>query len=66
MKIRESTFGKSLLSVRVTGILLSAVLAMLGVSPAFAAEVVVHVAPAGDDAGDGSRAKAAPDSMKEN
>jgi hypothetical protein len=33
------------------------VLALLVVGPAFAAEVVVHVAPTGDDAADGSRAK---------
>jgi hypothetical protein len=30
---------------------------VLAAGPAFAAEVVVHVAPTGDDAGDGSRAK---------
>jgi hypothetical protein len=56
-KICECIFGKSLPRVRVTGILVSAVLALLVVGPAFAAEVVVHVAPTGDDAADGSRAK---------
>ncbi|MFO7908098.1 MAG: hypothetical protein R6U98_35985, partial [Pirellulaceae bacterium] len=57
MRIWRSTFGKSLPSVRVAGIIVSAVLALLVVGPAFAAELVVHVAPTGDDAGDGSRAK---------
>jgi len=57
MKIRIFTFGKSLSSVRVAGILVSAVLALQGVSQASSAEVVVHVAPTGDDAADGSRAK---------
>ncbi|WP_372971893.1 hypothetical protein, partial [Marinobacter sp.] len=65
MKIWKFTFGESLSSVRVTGIVLSAVLALLtggtgqvlAAGPAFAAEVVIHVAPSGDDAGDGSRTK---------
>ncbi len=65
MKIWEFTFGKGLPSVRVAGVLLAAVLALLpggtgqvlADGPAFAAEVVIHVAPTGDDAGDGSRAK---------
>lgn len=56
-RISERIFGKCLPSVRVAGILLLAALALLVVGPAFAAEVVVHVAPTGDDAGDGSRAK---------
>jgi len=65
MKIWEFTFGKGLPSVRVAGVLLAAVLALLpggtgqvlADGPAFAAEVVIHVAPTGDDAGDGSQAK---------
>jgi hypothetical protein len=54
MQIWKSTLGKSLTSVCVAGVIVSAVLALPLISPAFAAEVVVHVAPAGDDAGDGS------------
>jgi hypothetical protein len=65
MKIWELAFGGGLPSVRVAGVLLSAVLALLAggtgqvlaAGPAFAAELVIHVAPAGDDAADGSRAK---------
>jgi parallel beta-helix repeat protein len=57
MKIWKSTVGKSLPSVRVTGILVSAVLALLVVSSAFGDEVLAHVAPTGDDADDGSPAK---------
>jgi len=57
MKRYESAFGTSLPSVRVAGILVSAVLASLVVSPASAAEVVIHVARTGDDAADGSGAK---------
>ena len=57
MKIWESTFCKSLPCVRVAGVFVSAVLALPVVGQAFAAELVVHVAPTGDDAGDGSRAK---------
>jgi len=57
MKIWKFTFGGSLPSVRVAGVLVSAVLALLFVSPAVAAEMVLHVSPTGDDAGDGSRAK---------
>ena len=57
MRIWKFTFSKSLPSVRVAGVIVSAVLTLLVVGPAFAAEVVVHVAPTGDDAGDGSQAK---------
>ncbi len=57
MKISQHALGKSLPSVRLAGIPLLAALALLVVGPAFAAEVVVYVAPTGDDAGDGSRAK---------
>jgi hypothetical protein len=57
MKSWEFTFGKSLPSVRLAIVVLSSVLALLVVSPASAAEVVVHVAPTGDDAVDGSRAR---------
>jgi hypothetical protein len=57
MRIREFTFGKSLSRACVAGVMVSAVLALLAVVPISAAEMVVHVAPAGDDAADGSRAK---------
>ena len=57
MNIWKFTFGNSLPSVRLTGILVSAVLALLVVGPAFGDEVLVHVALTGDDAADGSRAK---------
>jgi hypothetical protein len=37
--------------------MVSALLALLAAGPVSAAEIVIHVAPAGDDAADGSRAK---------
>ncbi len=57
MQVGKSTFGKCLPSVCVAGVIVSAVLALLVVGPASAAEIVVHVAPTGDDTGDGSQAK---------
>jgi hypothetical protein len=58
MRTRKfTTVSRSLPSVRVAGVIISAVLTLLVVRPAFAAELVVHVAPTGDDAGDGSQAK---------
>ena len=57
VKTCESTFGKSLPSVRLAVVIVLALLALLVVGPAFAAEVVMHVAPTGNDAADGSRAK---------
>lgn len=41
----------------VVGVLISTAMTLLAGGPAFAAEVVVYVAPTGDDAGDGSRGK---------
>jgi hypothetical protein len=49
MKIWEFTFGNRLPSVRVAVVIVSAVLALLVVGPAFGDEVLVHVAPTGDD-----------------
>jgi hypothetical protein len=55
--MRESTFSKRVLRACVAGFIVAAVLALLVAGPAFANEVVVHVAPTGDDAADGSQAK---------
>ena len=57
MRIRKSTYGMRLASVCVASFIVSAFLALLVGGPAFAAEVVVHVAPTGDDAADGSQTK---------
>jgi hypothetical protein len=56
-KTSECNFAKCLPSVSVAGILVLTVLALLVGSPAFATEAVIHVAPTGNDAADGSRAK---------
>jgi hypothetical protein len=58
MRIREFTFGKSLSRACVAGVMVSAVLAMLAACSISAADLIeVHVAPTGNDAADGSRAK---------
>ena len=57
MRLWKSTFGKSLPCAGVVGVMVSAVLALLAAGPVSAAEVVIHVAPTGDDTGDGSLAK---------
>lgn len=57
MRIRKSTYGMRLASVCVASFIVSAFLALLVSGPAFAAELVVHVAPTGDDAADGSQTK---------
>jgi len=57
LRIRESIFNKRVPGACVAGVVVAAVLALLVVAPAFAAELVVHVVPAGDDAADGSLAK---------
>ncbi|TVS09181.1 MAG: DUF1593 domain-containing protein, partial [Planctomycetaceae bacterium] len=57
MRRVESTCGKNLSRVCVAGVMVATVLALLVAGPVSAAEVVIHVAPTGDDAGDGSRAK---------
>lgn len=56
-KTSECNFAKCRPSVSVAGILVVTVLALLVGSPAFATEAVIHVAPTGNDAAEGSRAK---------
>jgi len=57
MRLWKITFGKGLLRAGVGGALVSAMLALLVAGPASAAEVVIHVAPTGKDASDGSPAR---------
>jgi hypothetical protein len=57
MRRVESTCGKNLSRICVAGVMVSAVLASVAAGPVSAAEVVIHVAPTGNDAADGSRAK---------
>jgi hypothetical protein len=55
--MRESIFSTGVAGAFVASVIVSSLLALLVVGPAFAAELVIHVAPAGDDAADGSQAK---------